>query len=36
MSETARQKMKLNWQKKVQRARAGDQCWGLFSALKAV
>ena len=36
MPETARHKMKLNWQKKVQRARAGDQRWGLFSALKAV
>ena len=34
MPETVREKMKLSWQEKVQRARAGDQRWGLFSALK--
>jgi phosphoethanolamine N-methyltransferase len=35
MPETVREKMKLSWQEKVQRARAGDQRWGLFSAFKA-
>ena len=35
MPEAAREKMKLSWQEKVQRARAGDQRWGLFSAFKA-
>ena len=35
MAETVREKMKLSWQEKVQRARAGDQRWGLFSAVKA-
>jgi len=35
MPEAAREKMKLSWQAKVQRAQAGDQRWGLFSAVKA-
>ena len=35
MAQAAREKMKLNWQEKVQRARTGDQRWGLFSAFKA-
>ena len=35
MPETVREKMKLSWQGKVQRAEAGDQRWGLFSAVKA-
>jgi phosphoethanolamine N-methyltransferase len=34
MAETVRVKMKHSWQEKVQRARAGDQRWGLFSAVK--
>jgi phosphoethanolamine N-methyltransferase len=34
MAETVREKMKHSWQEKVQRARAGDQRWGLFSAVK--
>ncbi len=35
MAETVREKMKISWQEKIQRARAGDQRWGLFSAVKA-
>ena len=34
MPETAREKLKLSWQLKVQRAKTGDQRWGLFSAFK--
>lgn len=34
MTETVREKVKHSWQEKVQRARAGDQRWGLFSAVK--
>ena len=35
MPEATREKMKLSWQEKEQRARAGDQRWGLFAAVKA-
>ena len=34
MPEAMRNNMKGSWQAKVHRARAGDQRWGLFSAIK--
>jgi phosphoethanolamine N-methyltransferase len=35
MTEAERDYLKLSWQVKVERAQAGDQRWGLFSAVKA-
>jgi SAM-dependent methyltransferase len=34
LDEPARDKLRRSWQQKIERARDGEQRWGLFSALK--
>jgi phosphoethanolamine N-methyltransferase len=35
LDESTRDKMRQSWQQKIERARAGDQRWGLFSAARS-